>query len=132
MYSAYSTAGERAILILTPIPDLCDSPATQHNGRIVSSADGVTGENVSYTYDALNRLIAAASTGSVQWSGSYSYDGVGNLTSRADGGAPVLPQVNSVTNQARMIGDNGFDASGNWLGPNGSYVFTWTARPPSR
>jgi len=25
----------------------------------VSSADAVTGENVSYTYDSLNRLIAA-------------------------------------------------------------------------
>ena len=36
--------------------------ATQNNGRIVSSADGVTGENVSYTYDSLNRLIAAATT----------------------------------------------------------------------
>ena len=37
--------------------------ATQNNGRIVSSVDGVTGENVSYTYDSLNRLIAAATTG---------------------------------------------------------------------
>jgi len=36
----------------------------------VSSSGAATGENVSYTYDALNRLIAATSTGSVQWSES--------------------------------------------------------------
>ena len=36
--------------------------STQNNGRIVSSSDAVTGENVSYAYDSLNRLIAAANT----------------------------------------------------------------------
>ena len=36
---------------------------TQNNGRIVSSVDGVTGEQVSYTYDWLNRLATAATTG---------------------------------------------------------------------
>jgi len=95
--------------------------ATQNNGRIVSSADAVTGENVSYTYDSLNRLIAAATTNSTGpiWGDSYSYDGFGNLTGKTvtQGTAPsASPQVNSATNQARMIGDNGFDANGNWLG----------------
>jgi YD repeat-containing protein len=95
--------------------------ATQNNGRIVSSVDGVTGENVSYTYDSLNRLIAAATTGTsgVQWGDSYTYDGFGNLTSKVPtkGAAPpASPQVDSTTNRARMIGDNGFDANGNWLG----------------
>ena len=42
----------------------------------------MTGENVSYTYDSLNRLIAAATTGGVQWGESYSYDGFGNMTSK--------------------------------------------------
>jgi len=37
--------------------------STKNNVRIVLSSDAVTGENVSYTYDSLNRLIAAASTG---------------------------------------------------------------------
>jgi YD repeat-containing protein len=57
--------------------------ATQNNGRIVSSVDAVTGENVSHTYDSLNRLIAAATTGKggVQWSESYTYDGFGSMTS---------------------------------------------------
>ena len=104
--------------------------ATQDNGRIVSSADGVTGENVSYTYDSLNRLIAAATSGTtgVQWGDSYSYDGFGNLTSKVvtKGTAPqVYPQVNSATNQARMSGDYGFDVNGNWLGSGGSQINTW-------
>jgi RHS repeat-associated protein len=104
--------------------------ATQNSGRIVSSADGVTGENVSYTYDSLNRLIAAATSGTtgVQWGDSYSYDGFGNLTSKVvtKGTAPqVYPQVNSATNQARMSGDYGFDANGNWMGSGGSQINTW-------
>jgi RHS repeat-associated protein len=103
--------------------------ATQNNGRIVSSADGVTGENVSYTYDSLNRLIAAATTNPTGpiWGNSYSYDGFGNLTGKTvtQGTAPsALPQVNSATNQARMIGDYGFDANGNWLGM-GSQSNAW-------
>ncbi len=103
---------------------------TQNNGRIVSSVDAVSGENVSYTYDSLNRLIAAATSGTtgVQWGDSYSYDGFGNLTSKVvtKGTAPqVYPQVNSATNQARMSGDYGFDANGNWLGAGGSQINTW-------
>lgn len=91
----------------------------------MSSTDAVTGENVNYTYDSLNRLIAAATTGTtgVQWGDSYSYDGFGNLTSNVsnnnNGKVPqVYPQVDSTTNRARMIGDYGFDADGrlaaNW------------------
>ena len=102
--------------------------ATQNNGRIVR--DAVTGENVSYTYDSLNRLIAAANTTGVQWSESYSYDGFGNMTSKASTrGTPATPQVDSTTNRARMIGDYGFDANGNWLGVpgplNNNLVNTW-------
>jgi RHS repeat-associated protein len=105
--------------------------ATQNNGRIVSSSDGITGENVSYTYDSLNRLIAAATTNGTGpiWGNSYSYDGFGNLTGKTvtQGTAPsALPQVNSATNQARMIGDYGFDANGNWLGM-GSQSNAWNA-----
>jgi len=106
--------------------------ATQNNGRIVSSSDAITGENVSYTYDSLNRLIGAATTGTtgVQWGDSYSYDGFGNLTSKVatKGTAPqVYPQVDSTTNRARMNGDYGFDANGNWLGTPGppALVNTW-------
>jgi len=70
--------------------------ATLNNGRIVSSNDYVTGENVSYTYDALNRLTVA-SAGSM-WGETYTYDGFGNLTGksqarhrRQDWAFPTMP-----------------------------------------
>jgi RHS repeat-associated protein len=87
--------------------------------------DGVTGENVSYAYDSLNRLIAASTTGTggVQWGNSYSYDGFGNLTGKTvtKGTAPTLsPLVDSNTNRVRLSGDYGYDANGNWLGAAGA------------
>jgi YD repeat-containing protein len=60
--------------------------ATQNNGRISSSVDGITGEGTWYTYDALNRLTAAQNS---SWNEAYGYDGFGNLTSKAgQGGSP--------------------------------------------
>ncbi len=38
-------------------------PTGQNNGRIAESIDGVTGEDVLYTYDSLQRLIKTATTG---------------------------------------------------------------------
>jgi RHS repeat-associated protein len=103
--------------------------ATQNNGRIVSAVDAVTGESVSYTYDSLNRLIAAATTAGVPWSESYTYDGFGNMTSKVSSlGTTASPQVDPTTNRARVIGDYGFDANGNWLGVPGpleNIVNTW-------
>jgi len=53
---------QQPITSLPPLNTTYNYSATQNSGRIVSSADAVTGENVSYTYDSLNRLIAAATT----------------------------------------------------------------------
>src|SRR5258708_8032870 len=50
-----------------------DYSATQNNGQIMSA------EGVQYTYDSLNRLIAAATTDS-SWGQAFTYDGFGNLT----------------------------------------------------
>jgi hypothetical protein len=64
----------------------------------------------------------------------YSYDGFGSLTSKVatQGAAPqVYPQVNSATNQARMIGDNGFDANGNWLGASVNQTNIWNVENQS-
>jgi len=103
--------------------------ATQNNGRIVSSVDGVTGENVSYAYDSLNRLIAASTsgTGGVQWGFSYSYDGFGNLTGKTvtKGTPPLVPTppaltVDSNTNRVRLSGDYRYDLNENWLGAAGA------------
>ena len=55
--------------------------ATANDGRITKSTDWVSGEEVSYQYDALNRLITAATTGA-QWGQSYTYDGFGNMSAQ--------------------------------------------------
>jgi YD repeat-containing protein len=62
--------------------------ATQNNGRITGSVDGIWGESTGYSYDALNRLSTAANG---LWAETYSYDGFGNLTGKAGvGGAPSM------------------------------------------
>ena len=69
---------------------------TQNNGRITQSIDGVTGEQVTYTYDSLSRLIRAE-TADTSWGNAYSYDGFGNLTAKTvtKGSADVLGQLRS-------------------------------------
>jgi RHS repeat-associated protein len=65
--------------------------AGQNNGRIWQSKDYVTGEEVTYQYDALNRLTAASTTDTA-WGNAYGYDGWGNLKSKSvtKGTAPTL------------------------------------------
>ena len=92
--------------------------ATQNNGRIVQSNDGVTGEQVTYQYDALNRLVHAE-TASSAWGESYQYDRFGNLTAKTPtkGSAPALSAMyDAATN--RQMGVQ-YDANGNQL------VGTW-------
>ena len=96
---------------------------SSNNGRIAQFSDSGTGEVVNYTYDALNRLIAATTSNSSGpvWGESYTYDGFGNLLSKVptQGTAPqVYTGVNSSTNQMGPA-----DANGNWLG--GSPQFAW-------
>jgi len=55
--------------------------AGQNNGRITQRTDAVSGEQVSYTYDTLNRLITAVTTGP-QYGLSWTYDGFGNMTAQ--------------------------------------------------
>jgi len=54
--------------------------ATQNNGQITQFKDWGVGEEVSYSYDSLSRLISAVTTGP-EWGQSYAYDGFGNRTS---------------------------------------------------
>ncbi|MGD1098721.1 MAG: hypothetical protein ABSB35_42955 [Bryobacteraceae bacterium] len=84
--------------------------STQNNGKITSQTDNISGEQVVYTYDALNRLASATAT-SNSWGQSYSYDGFGNLTGQTvtAGSAPsyqVVPDPS--TNHL-----GGEDANGN-------------------
>jgi RHS repeat-associated protein len=87
-------------------------PTTGNNGKIISQTDNASGETVTYTYDALNRLVTAAtqSTFSTPWGQSYGYDGFGNLTnvSVTQGSAPTLSATYDYNNHA-----GGEDANGN-------------------
>ena len=69
--------------------------ATANNGRITGSVDAITGENTSYTYDALNRLTNASNS---LWSRSYTFDGFGNLTSKSGSGAPSMSATYDANN----------------------------------
>jgi YD repeat-containing protein len=86
--------------------------AGQNNGRIVQSIDGVAGETVNYTYDALNRLATAGATNAT-WGQAFAYDGFGNLTGKTvtQGSAPTLSvSFDPMTNH--QYGQT-YDANGN-------------------
>jgi RHS repeat-associated protein len=90
--------------------------ATQNNGKILSQTDTVSGEQVTYTYDALNRLASAVTTDNpnvTQWGQSYNYDGFGNLTNQnvIKGSAPTLAVTYDPTTN-RRTGETA-DANGN-------------------
>jgi hypothetical protein len=55
--------------------------AGQNNGRITQMKDWLSGEQVSYGYDSLNRLIQAVTDGP-EYGLNFAYDGFGNLTSQ--------------------------------------------------
>ena len=83
---------------------------TQNNGRITQMV--ASGETVDYTYDSLNRLISAVTTGP-EWGLSFSYDGFGNRLSQTvtKGSAPTQSiTVDSATNRVNGLS---YDANGN-------------------
>ena len=93
--------------------------AGRNNGRITQAWDHVSGEQVNYTYDSLNRLataVTADNTNVAQWGLQFSYDGFGNLNGQTvvKGSAPTgAVAVEAATN--RVIGET-YDANGNPVG----------------
>jgi YD repeat-containing protein len=88
--------------------------ATQNDGRLTQRKDWVSGEEITYQYDSLNRLISAQTTGP-EWGQSFGYDGFGNLLSQTvtKGSAPTLSvTVNPATNRITNAGMS-YDANGN-------------------
>jgi len=84
---------------------------TQNNGQISKQNDLASGEEVTYTYDSLSRLIGAVTTDSptvTQWGQAFAYDGFGNRTSA------------SVTKGMAPHGNWGYDAATNRLTGYGS------------
>ena len=80
--------------------------ATQNNDRITQRKDWLSGEEIEYQYDSLNRLVSAATTGSGGWGQSFGYDGFGSLLSQTvtKGSAPTLSvSVDPATNRITAI-----------------------------
>ncbi len=86
----------------------------QNNGRITQSKDYITGEEVTYTYDSLQRLISAMTTGP-EWGQSFTYDGFGNLLNQTvtKGSAPSMSLLVSGTNNRITSAGFGYDPNGN-------------------
>src|SRR5258707_6765657 len=83
--------------------------ASQNNGKITSQVDTLTGEQVTYAYDSLTRLISAQA-GST-WGQGFAYDPFGNLTDKTAlaGSVPTMHIVpDASTNHL-----GGEDANGN-------------------
>jgi RHS repeat-associated protein len=87
-------------------------PATQNNGQITQMADTISGETVTYQYDALKRLVSACSSlnNCTTAPTTFQYDGFGNLTSKTLAGVTSAIPVNAGTNQ---LSNAFYDANGN-------------------
>src|SRR5258708_82572 len=102
--------------------------AGQNNGKITTQIDNTSGEQVTFAYDSLNRLICAAGASTAQtaclpsqssnWGQQFKYDPFGNLTDKlvtAGSAPPWSAVVDANTN--RM---GGSDANGNiYVTPSG-------------
>jgi RHS repeat-associated protein len=89
--------------------------STQNNGQITQAVDTLSGETISYAYDALKRLTSASSTpisGSTPtaWTETFQYDGFGNLTAKVLNGTSTPVAVNAATNQLTYAS---YDSNGN-------------------
>ena len=111
--------------------------ANQNNGKIVSETDLVSGEQVNYTYDALNRLATAMTSDNpnvAQWGQSFTYDGFGNLTNVnvIKGSAPIYSaNPDPATNHVGCTDANGNTSSASQCGLGAVYdvenrLVAWT------
>ena len=85
-----------------------------NNGRITKFRDQKTGEEVNYTYDAVNRLVKAETTGA-EWGETFGYDGFGNLLSESPtkGTAPYYNLVVDGGTNRILTAGFAYDAAGN-------------------
>jgi YD repeat-containing protein len=81
-------------------------PSTDNDGRLWKKKDWLSGEEVTYQYDEIGRLTAAATTGP-EWGLSWTYDGFGNRLAQTvtKGSAPAASvTVNPATNRVVGLG----------------------------
>jgi RHS repeat-associated protein len=110
---SYNVMGQLTGLTNNSVSISYNYSSTQNNGKITGQTDAISGEQVVYTYDALNRLATAGATSSA-WGQSYTYDGFGNLTNQTvtAGTAPSLSVTYNASNN-RQTTDTCTDANGN-------------------
>ena len=105
--------------------NLTYSYGPQNNGRVYQATDNISGEQVTYQYDALNRLVQAT-TNTGTWGLSFQYDGFGNLTGQTavQGTPPTFTaSINQNTNQRNDSG-YGYDGNGNQTqAPGATYSY---------
>jgi YD repeat-containing protein len=95
--------------------------AGANNGQIASQQDVLSGETISYQYDALKRLSSASSTQG--WGQGFVYDGFGNLTGKnALSGNPPVGYFATDPATNRLIGGN-YDANGNYNSAPAGYGY---------
>ena len=86
-----------------------------NNGQVAQTTDANSGEQVTYQYDSLKRLIQARTAGP-GYGQSFGYDGWGNLVSktplREHTGTAMSLSVDPSTNHVTTSG-SGYDANGN-------------------
>ena len=113
----------------TPLSITYHYPSTGNNGKIDYQYDNISGEKVSYTYDALNRLSTAANQSgfSPLWGQQFAYDGFGNLTevSVTQGSAPTLTTSYDYNNHAGGEDSNGNPGSIYLPADGSSYAATY-------
>jgi RHS repeat-associated protein len=110
-------------------------PSTNNDGKIDYQHDNVSGDQVNYTYDALNRLIAAATSDTSEWGQGFTYDGFGNLTAvtTTQGTAPGLssygtpdakgnPATIALPAQGNVPAHSGFDIENRLVSVNSSFI----------
>ena len=114
-------------------------PTGTNNGKITTQKDLISGEEVAYSYDSLNRMISAATTAAydqanplTKWGLNFGYDSFGNLSSKtiSKGTLPDLPTLNvgidQTTNRVQGVWGVSYDAAGNQTqAPNGPAAY-WT------
>ncbi|MBL8177792.1 MAG: hypothetical protein JNK48_24150 [Bryobacterales bacterium] len=101
--------------------------ATANNGQITQMKNWMTGEEVNYSYDAVGRLTAAATTG-VEWGLTFTYDGFGNKTGQGvtKGSGPAMSV--GVDGSNRVVGWT-YDAAGFPTAVAGQYTsMNWDAQ----
>jgi len=94
-----------------------------NNGQAASVTDALSGEQITYTYDLLNRLIQAQTTqnhtqypNAPWWGQAYTYDGFGNLLTKT----PVGPGNSTVMSLSVDPNTNHFTGSGYGYDANGN------------